>query len=184
MFHFRVIVSVFFSYREEDGQVGGVWCHPSSDQRGDWGRGEGGALPRAVHVPSWGKGHQTCRGDTDCICLLYYSLYSGEAIKKEMVKTAFLVYHIKIYSVCKNSIKTLRWNIKRGAWINRMLQSHWREQRLATAARAKRLWSCAISLFTIERVQVDNYMQSVCDNTAVSRDKSVLCTQRNEIRLN
>lgn len=69
MFHFRVIVSVFFStYRKEDRQVGGVWCHPSSDQRGDWGRGEGGALPRAVHVPSWGKGHQTCRGDTDCIC--------------------------------------------------------------------------------------------------------------------
>lgn len=39
-------------HRKENRQVGGVWRHPSSDQRGDRGRGEGGALPRSVHVSS------------------------------------------------------------------------------------------------------------------------------------
>lgn len=44
-------------YRKENRQVCSVWCHSTSDQCGDWRGGEGGPLPRTVHMPSWGNTH-------------------------------------------------------------------------------------------------------------------------------
>ena len=39
-------------HREANGQVGRIGCYSSSHQCGDQGRGEGGALPRTIHMPS------------------------------------------------------------------------------------------------------------------------------------
>ena len=42
------------SPREENGQVGGVGRHPPADQRGDQRGGEGGSVPRPVHLSARG----------------------------------------------------------------------------------------------------------------------------------